>query len=206
MTLNTTNYIWHAKHKVRIIIIIIIKHIDLHPHHSLQSPLAVALLSCHPQWTLPLPWIHSQFPAHLSLPLLSNLMLLKVRCPTEYFLQVCGGEKKDANHSNENPRLGMAELSIFKKIAWENSKHFATPSLVSQWNHVWEMSAEIPYWWRVTTQIWVMLLIGCAAWGICFSQSEALLRSISTEFLRSFLRLHFAGKPVEALQNVFSGY
>ena len=55
MTLNTTNYIWHAKHKVRIIIIIIIiiiifiKHIDLHPHHSLQSPLAVALLSCHPQ-------------------------------------------------------------------------------------------------------------------------------------------------------------
>ena len=65
MTLNITNYIWHAKHKVRIIviiiiiiiiiviiiiiIIIIIKHIDLHPHHSLQSPLVAALLSCHPQ-------------------------------------------------------------------------------------------------------------------------------------------------------------
>ena len=59
MTLNITNYIWHVKHKVRIIIIIkifiiiiissSIKHIDLHPHHSLQSPLAVALLSCHPQ-------------------------------------------------------------------------------------------------------------------------------------------------------------
>ena len=24
--------------------------------------------------------------------------------------------------------------------------------------------AEIPYWWRVTTQIWVVLLIGRAAW------------------------------------------
>ena len=62
MTLNITNYIWHVKHKVRIIviiiiiiiviiiiIIIIIKHIDLHPHHSLQSALVAALLSCHPQ-------------------------------------------------------------------------------------------------------------------------------------------------------------
>ena len=25
---------------------------------------------------------------------------------------------------------------------------------------VWETSAEIPYWWRVTTQIWLVLLIG----------------------------------------------
>ena len=154
-------------------IIIIIKHIDLDPHHSLQSPLAVALPSCHPQWTLPLLWIHSQFPARLSLPLFSNQMLLKVRCPTEYFLQVCRGEKKEANHSNKNPRLGMAELSIFKNIAWENSKHLATSPLVCQW----ERSAEIPYWWHVTTQIWVVLLIGRAAWEICFSQSEALSSS-----------------------------
>ena len=29
---------------------------------------------------------------------------------------------------------------------------------------VWEMSAEIPYWWRVTTQIWVVLLIARDAW------------------------------------------
>ena len=27
-------------------------------------------------------------------------------------------------------------------------------------NDVWETSEEIPYWWRVTTQIWVALLIG----------------------------------------------
>ena len=178
--LNITDYIWHVKHKVRIIIIIIviiiiiiiiiIMHIDLHPHHSLQSPLVVALLSCHPQWTLHPLWIHSQLPARLSLPLLSNLMLLKVRCPTEYFLQVCWGKKREANHSNKNPQLSMTELSIFKNIAWENSKHLTMPPLVSQWNEVWETCAEIPNWWRVTTQIWGMLLIGRAAWEICFSQ------------------------------------
>lgn len=37
-------------------------------------------------------------------------------------------------------------------IAWENSLHLATPSLVSPRNDVWELSAEIPYWWRLTTQ------------------------------------------------------
>ena len=42
----------------------------------------------------------------------------------------------------------------------ENSRHFATPPLASPRNDVWEASAEIPYWWRVTTQIWVVLLIG----------------------------------------------
>ena len=28
------------------------------------------------------------------------------------------------------------------------------------WNEVWETSAEMLYWWPVTTQIWVVLLIG----------------------------------------------
>ena len=40
-----------------------------------------------------------------------------------------------------------------------------------------ETSAEIPYWWCVTTQIWVVLLIGCVAWEIWFNQWEALPRS-----------------------------
>ena len=40
--------------------------------------------------------------------------------------------------------------------AWESRRHFATPPLVSQRNDVWEKSTEIPYWWRVTTQIWVI--------------------------------------------------
>ena len=33
--------------------------------------------------------------------------------------------------------------------------------------------AEISFWWRVTTQIWVVLLIGCAEREICFNQSDA---------------------------------
>ena len=39
---------------------------------------------------------------------------------------------------------------------WENSWHLATLPLVSPPNDVWETYAEIPYWWRVTTQIWVV--------------------------------------------------
>ena len=41
--------------------------------------------------------------------------------------------------------------------AWENKPTFANTQLVSPQNKVWR--AEIPYWWRVTTQIWVRLLI-----------------------------------------------
>ena len=51
------------------------------------------------------------------------------------------------------------------ELAWENSQHLVTPPLVSLPNDVWEIRAEIPYWWRVTTQIWVravVLLIGRA--------------------------------------------
>ena len=52
-------------------------------------------------------------------------------------------------------------------LAWENSQHLAMLPLP---NDVWETSAEITYWWRVTTQIWVVLLIGCTAWEIWFNQ------------------------------------
>ena len=86
-------------------------------------------------------------------------------------------------------------------LAWEISLYFATVPLVSPRNDVWETTAEIPYWWRVTTQIWVVLLIGRAAKEICFNQSEALSRSrlwhvMSKEFLKAFLRRHFAVKLV----------
>ena len=67
---------------------------------------------------------------------------------------------------------------VFNFLVWKNkSPHFTTPSLVSPPNDVWETSAEIPYWWHVTIQFWVVLLIGRAAWEICFSQSEARPRS-----------------------------
>ena len=83
-------------------------------------------------------------------------------------------------------------------IAWENSRHMATLPLVSPPNDVWQKNAEIPYWWRVTTQISVVLLIGRAAWEIWFNQSEALPRSGIQEFLRSFLKRHWtrSSKPL----------
>ena len=40
-------------------------------------------------------------------------------------------------------------------------------------NDIWETSTEIPYWWCVTTQIWVVLLIGwskfhhSSVWNFC---------------------------------------
>ena len=58
-------------------------------------------------------------------------------------------------------------------LAWENIRHFATPPLVSPRNDVWETSGEIPYWWRVTIQIWVVLLIGWSKFPMRFGQSEA---------------------------------
>ena len=92
------------------------------------------------------------------------------------------------------------------QLAWEHSLHLATPKLVSTRNDVWETSAEIPYWRRVTTQIWVELLIGRTASKIWFNQSQALPRSvwrvISMEFLRSFLTRHLAGKRAVASPNV----
>ena len=62
-------------------------------------------------------------------------------------------------------------------VVWENCLHFATPLLVSSRNDVWETSAGIPYWWPVTTQIWVMLLIGWSKFPSQHDQSEALPRT-----------------------------
>ena len=61
-------------------------------------------------------------------------------------------------------------------VAWKTGTQ--VPALVSLGNDVWEMSTEIPYWWCVTTKIWVVLLIGPAEREICLNQSvEALTRS-----------------------------
>ena len=60
----------------------------------------------------------------------------------------------------------FGDTSTFSIVYYEQpekkSRQFATPPLVSPRNDVWETSAEIPYWWRVTTRIWVVLLIGCS--------------------------------------------
>ena len=41
----------------------------------------------------------------------------------------------------------------------------------------WRRTAEIPYWWCATTQIWVLLLIGWSKFSSRHDQSEALLIS-----------------------------
>ena len=87
------------------------------------------------------------------------------------------------------------------KLAWGNSRHLATLLLVSPRNDVWETSAEIPYWWRITTQIWVVLVVGCAAWKIFLqpisstTQNWVVTRS-QYGISHSFLGRHFMGKPV----------
>ena len=42
------------------------------------------------------------------------------------------------------------QLGSEVELAWQNSRHFETPPLVSTRSDVWETSAEIPYWWRNT--------------------------------------------------------
>ena len=59
-------------------------------------------------------------------------------------------------------------------VAWRNSRHFATLPLLTPRNDVSGTWEEIPYWWLVSTYIWIVLLIGCAAKDICLNQSEAL--------------------------------
>ena len=54
--------------------------------------------------------------------------------------------------------------------AWENSRNFATPPLVSPR----EITSEKRLQKCVTTQIWVVILIGWTETETCFSQSEAL--------------------------------
>ena len=53
---------------------------------------------------------------------------------------------------------------IISCVTWENSRHFTTPPVVFPRTDLWETSAEILYRWRVTTQIWIVLLIG---WSKC---------------------------------------
>ena len=72
---------------------------------------------------------------------------------------------------------------------------------------VWGTRLVIPYRWRVTTWIWVMLLIGRALREIRLNQTLALPRSgqwhvTGMEFLQSFLRLYFRGETLEASRDV----
>ena len=43
---------------------------------------------------------------------------------------------------------------LLKMATGEDSQHLAMLPAVSVPNDIWETSTEIPYWWRITTQIW----------------------------------------------------
>ena len=95
--------------------------------------------------------------------------------------------------------LASTELNN-RQIAWENSRHFSTPSLVSLWNDVWEMTAENSYCWGVNTQFWVMLLIGRDPRENCnqkhYSELGSDTRRRQYEISAVISKRHFAEKPV----------
>ena len=79
----------------------------------------------------------------------------------------------------------------------------------TMWTDDGESSDEISHWLHNTTCIWVVLLFGHAAREICFTSAnykhypDLGSDTLSVwNFLRSFLRRHFAGKPVVASRNV----
>ena len=55
-------------------------------------------------------------------------------------------------------------------MVWDET--WGVPPMVSLWNYVREMRAEVPYWWHITTLIWVVLQIGHTTREICFNQSK----------------------------------
>ena len=71
-----------------------------------------------------------------------------------------------------------------------------------QRNDVWETSEEIPYWRRNTIEIWVMFLIGRKFASTNQKYYPDLGSDASSVWnFYSFLRRHFAEKPVVASQN-----
>ena len=72
---------------------------------------------------------------------------------------------------------------VFSSENYNNVSLRKQPTLVvSPPNDVWETSAEIPYWWRVTTQIWVVLLIGLAASQIYFNHPASSVWNFCARF------------------------
>ena len=81
----------------------------------------------------------------------------------------------------------------------------ATGGFPAKWRLSRETSAEIPYWWQMTTQIWVLLLIG---WSKISNQSEALPRSgqpgISALVSQNSFRVENTGGFAKYIFTVFS--
>ena len=76
-----------------------------------------------------------------------------------------------------------------QNITQQHSPTLRRQPLVSLRSGIWPSSAKIPYWWRVTSLILILLLIGCAVRATSYNQYKALSWSgkfhvISMEFLR----------------------
>ena len=82
------------------------------------------------------------FDSELSVSIISRTFHLKVsaRCPGLWI----------------QARLKVT-LFCYKPFDWENSRHFVTSRLFSPRNDDWARTAEIPYWWRVATQFWLVV-------------------------------------------------
>ena len=100
-----------------------------------------------------------------------------------------------------NPALEEVYFPGNYFLAREKSRHFTTPPLVFPRSDVWATTAEIPYWWRVTTQIWVVLLIGRVVREIGFNNqthfpdlgSECHLYRISAFVAQTSFRCETSG-------------
>ena len=73
---------------------------------------------------------------------------------------------------------------VIKSVAWQKRWHLVGPPLVSPQNDIWETNVEIQYWWRVTSQIWVVLPI-----GHLHNDVILLLRPESFSYFLSYLHL-----------------
>ena len=83
--------------------------------------------------------------------------------PYKFFYWKVTGETK----MRQNMDMNCEQTSTISKYYFlKATGTFVVRPLTSKFldfsNDIRETSAEIPYWWRVTTQIWVMLLIGRA--------------------------------------------
>ena len=57
------------------------------------------------------------------------------------------------------PDLGSASDPRLQRGSPSTNEMLMCQNFHSSWNQAWGTSAEIPYWWRMATQIWVLLLI-----------------------------------------------
>ena len=103
-----------------------------------------------------------------------------------------------------NPALEEVYFPGNYFLARENSRHFAPTPLVFPRNDVWATAARIPYWWRVISQICVVLLIGRVVGEIGFNTtnqthfldlgSERYLHGISTVVAQTSFRWETSGE------------